>query len=426
MFRHHTLLTTFLTVATAIALFASGWILAAPAVADPRPGAAEEVVRSFYAAVNEAIRTGDTNALETVMSEHASTHGPLETVAPNRAGLTHYLASLHANVPELELDIEELAVTGNRAVVDVNVTGGAEGSFLGSSLQDVQLWGSVDAFRVGNGHVLEFWSDATGLALLESQTSVPFFFGHPTKRVVTLDRLTIVPEGRLLAAGQDELHWLFGETDHITVTTTPNQTDQATPTATSSSSETRLHAGDLLALPTWSKTEVRNTGLETASLLVLTVAQPAKESAYYEQNPHPPSGTATGWPKWKTGVSQRLGGATFTTLTGAINNELPVDQAVIAVAQATLAPGAILSEVALSGPYVLVVDSGRLDLIAGDENAWIFQGPDDHHNNGRIEAGNGAEVGPGTHAYLRNPGPDPTVVTLVAILPANAITGGSA
>jgi hypothetical protein len=375
MFRHHTLLTTFLTMATAVALFASGWILAAPAVADPRPGAAEEVVRSFYAAVNETIRTGDTNALETVMSEHASTHGPLETVAPNRAGLTHYLASLHANAPELELDIEELAVTGNRAVVDVKVTGAGEGSFLGSSLQDVQLWGKVDAFRVGNGHVLEFWSDATGLALLESQTSVPVFVEHPFTRAVTLDRLTIAAEERLQA---------------------------------------------------WSETEVRNTGLETASLLVLTIAQPAVESTYYDQNPQSSSGPASTWPKWKTGVSRRLGGATITTLTPDINTELPLDQAVIAVAQVTLAPGAFLADFQLSGPYLLVVDTGRLDLFAGDEQAWILQGPAHYLNDGRIEAGYGATLGPGAHAYLHNPGPDPAVVTLIAILPANAITGGSA
>jgi SnoaL-like polyketide cyclase len=426
MFRHHTLLTTFLTMATAIALFASGWILAAPAVADPRPGAAEEVVRAFYSAVNETIRTGDTNALETVMSEHASTHGPLETVAPNRAGLTHYLASLHANVPELELDIEELAVTGNRAVVDVKVTGAGEGSFLGSSLQDVQLWGKVDAFRVGNGHVLEFWSDATGLALLESQTSVPVFVEHPFTRAVTLDRLTIAAEERLQASGQDELRWLFGETDHITVTTTLNQADQATPTAAPISNETRLHAGNLLALPTWSETEVRNTGLETASLLVLTIAQPAVESTYYDQNPQSSSGPASTWPKWKTGVSRRLGGATITTLTPDINTELPLDQAVIAVAQVTLAPSALLADFQLSGPYLLVVDAGRLDLFAGDEQAWILQGPAHYLNDGRMEAGNGATLGPGAHAYLHNPGPDPAVVTLIAILPASAITGGSA
>jgi predicted SnoaL-like aldol condensation-catalyzing enzyme len=413
MFHHHAFLTTLLTLATAAALFASGWVLAAPAVADPRPVATEEVVHAFYAAVNKTIQTGDTTALETALDEHVITHGPLATVAPDQTGLINYLSSLHKFDPYLKLDVTGLAITGDRAVVDVRVSGAAEGAFLGSSLHDVTLWSTIDAFRIGNRRVLEFWSGATGLVLLESQTSVPVFFGHSTEQTVTLDRLTIAPKENLLAAEQDELHWLLGETDHVTVTSIPNQTDQATPASEPISHETQLHAGDLLALPTWSSTEVRNTGLDTASLLVLTVVPTSNEHDYWGQNSQPASTTTTRWPPWRTGVSQRLGGATVTALTSDINTELPTDQAVLAVARATLAPGAVLGDLALNGPCLLVVDNGRLDLIS------------DHLNAGTIEAATGAKLGAGSHAYLHNPGVDPTVVTLIAILPAGAMNGGS-
>jgi SnoaL-like domain len=430
MFRHHAFLTTLLTVATAVALFASGWIMATPAVADPRPDTTAAVVRDFYAAVNATIRTGDTAALESAMDEHVITHGPLATIAPDRAGLIHYLSSLHENDPYLALDVTEISMTGDRAVVDVRVLGAAEGAFLGSSLRDVPLWSTVDAFRIGNRRVLEFWSDATGLALLESQTSVPVAFERPLDRQLTLDHVTIAPEEKLIAAGQAELRWLLAETDHISVTTTPNpEEDWATPTAAPSSHETRLHAGELLALPMWSRTEVRNTEVEPASLLVLTVAEPPEEVPYYEQNPQSAvtaSGAISGWPIWRTGLSLRQGGATITTLTGNYTTAIPEDQTVLAVARVTLAPGAVLTGIALTGPCLLAVDSGTLDLFASGEPAQIYQGKPDYLDAGTLAAETGALLPIGAIANLHNPGVDPTVVTLIAILPANAMTGGNA
>jgi hypothetical protein len=420
-------LITLLTVATAIALFTSGWILSNPAVVDPRPAGAETIVRDFYAAVNQTIRSGDASALNASVEEHAETHGPLATIAPSRDGLSRYLLSLHATTPQLELRVTGMAITGSRAVVDVDVTGAEEGSFLGSSLREVAPWSAVDGLRIGNGRVLEFWSEATGLALLESQRSAPVSFGLPTDRRVSLDRVTIAPEDRLLAEGKEDLHWLLGESNHLTVTTTPNPTNDS-PEAEPNSHETRLHTGELLALPTWSHTEIRNTGLDPASLLVLTVAG-SPDSPFYDSptlTVQSTSETSASWPKWKTGVTQRLGGATFTTLTGGISTALPKNQAFLAVAHVTLAPGAVFSGIALSGPCLIVVDTGKLDLFARGEPAWIYQGSAEYHNSGTLAADTGALLPNGAVTNLHNPGASPTVVTLFALLPADATTGGNA
>lgn len=424
------LIVTLLTLATVVALFTSGWVLAAPAVADPRPDASEEVVHAFYAAVNETIRTGDTSTLEAAIDKHVITHGPLATIAPDRSGLVHYVSSLHEIDPYLELDVAEISVTGDRAVVDVRVSGVAEGAFLGSALHDVTLWSTVDAFRISNRHVLEFWSDATGRALLESQTSVPAAFRHPVDRKVTLDRLTIAPGERLLAGGHNELHWLLGETDHITVTTTPSLgEDEATPTAASSSHETRLHAGELLALPPESQTEVRNSGVDMVNLLVVTVSEPAEPPYYYDSptlTAQRAPGPTTGWPQWKTGASIRLGGATMTTLTGNVETAMPEGQADLTVARVTLAPGAVLASLALKGPCLLVVNSGSLDLFSRGAPPQIYQEDAGFLNAGTLAADTGALLPSGAIANLHNPGVDPTVVTLIALLPTNAMTGGKA
>jgi hypothetical protein len=147
-------LKTLLTVATAIALFSAGWILSSPAVADPGEAAVEQVVRAFYAAVNQTIHTGEAAALDVMVDQHVIVHGSLAPLVPDRAGLSNYLLSLHATNPHLELHVVELTTTSNRAIVELAVQGGEEGTFLGSAVHALAQWGTVDALLVNNHRVL--------------------------------------------------------------------------------------------------------------------------------------------------------------------------------------------------------------------------------------------------------------------------------
>jgi hypothetical protein len=54
-------LITLLALATAVALFGAGWVIAEPAVADPDTAETESTVRAFYAAANQTIHTGDSS-----------------------------------------------------------------------------------------------------------------------------------------------------------------------------------------------------------------------------------------------------------------------------------------------------------------------------------------------------------------------------
>ncbi len=423
-------LITLLTMATAIALFASGWILSNPAVADPRPAGAETVVRDFYAAVNQTIHSGDASALNPAVDEHAEMHGPLATVAPSRDGLTRYLLSLHVTNPQLELQVTGMTITGSRAVVEVDVRGADGGSFLGGALPKTAQWGAIDGLRIGNGRVLELWSEASGVALLETVGQVPATFAQIDPRTIELDRLTIEPTGSYIAGSKSDQRWLIGETSNLTVISTPLRTELTRAPLALDPLQRTLKPGQMLPVSTWSKTEIRNTGRETGSLLVLTIAVPAPKtiqagsSSYRTASPEPIDSSLPGW--W-TGTPHQLGSNfTLVSVTNSIEEELPADHLNVTLAQATLTPGTILTDVETSGPTLLAITSGTLDLVSEDRSAANYRKNATHHDIDRIEAPYGAVIRSGSHAYFNNPGPEPVVVTIIALLPNDVTIGGNA
>src|SRR5262245_30363117 len=300
-----------LSLATAVGLFASGWVLSNPTVADPRPAAAEVVVQSFYAAINQTIRTGETSALNATIDEHAEMHGSLAAIAPGREGLARYLLSLHASNPGLELRVKATAITGSRAVVDVDVVGADGGSFLGGSLPQSAQWGAADGLRIGNGHVLEFWSEESGIALLETLAVSPSTFAQVLPRNITLDRLTLEPMGSFVAAGKEEARWLIGESGNLTVISTTTRFDLIRARIALEPDRRNLKPGQLLPLPAWSKTEVRNTGKQTGTLLVLKIGVPdlsmASSSSHYLAIPPTPGDDSL--PGWWGGSARSSGGS---------------------------------------------------------------------------------------------------------------------
>jgi hypothetical protein len=74
-----------------------------------------------------------------------------------------------------------------------------------------------------------------------------------------------------------------------------------------------------------------------------------------------------------------------------------------------------------SGPRFLVVERGRLDLHAAGEEAWIQAGEKSmsrYAADGALAAGDGALLHRNTDAELRNAGPEPVEVLVVAVSPA--------
>jgi hypothetical protein len=418
-----------LSVATAVGLFASGWVLSNPTVADPRPAAAEVVVESFYAAVNQAIRSGDTSALDATIDEHAEMHGSLASIAPDRAGLTRYLLSLHASNPQLELRVNGMTITGSRAVVDLDMLGADSGSFLGGSLPKSGRWGATDGLRIGNGRVLELWSEASGVALLETVAQNPTTFATVLPRNITLDRLTIEPFGSFVAAGKNEMRWLVGESGNLTITSKTTRYDLIRAPLSLEPDRRSLKPGQLLPLPAWSQTEVRNTGKVTGTLLVLKIASQdpstgSSSSHYLSTPPTPGDDSLPGW--WGGSVRLSQGIVSLEPVTSSGLEALPSDHLNVTLAQATLTPGALLSDIEVTGPTLLAVKDGATDLVFDDGSTAIDPAKAGYHNIIQLMPENGAVIPPGSRAYLHNPSSEPIVVTFIALLPDDVTTGGDA
>jgi hypothetical protein len=417
-------------------------MLVSPAAADPGPTDTEQVVRDFYAAVNETIRTGNSAALDKIVSGDVVAHSKLASVAPDHAGLIRYLTSLHTTFAHLEMTATDIVVTGDRAIADVAIEDGSEGKFLGGTLRGGEPWGETDAFRVTDHQITEIWSGAQEAVLLESGARAPYKVLDPLERNVTLDRLTIPAGGSYEATGAEEQRWLFVESSVVTAASLRQETTESmelgsigeTVQVETGPTEQRqpatLETGELVALPIWSNTEIRNIGPEPASVLVLAAGFPqvfaGLPSDPASHGGDPQAEVVEGWPGWWGGASRISdSGAMLASLAGTVEMTLADKHTVVEVGHVTLAPGSTLS-LQLTGPHLLVVDAGMLDLTSEGEPAWIYQGIGADLNSGVLGPGAGTLLRTGSVALLRNPGDEPTVATIIALVPASALTGSAA
>ena len=157
-----------LTLATAVGMFAAAMVLEPPPLPAPTTDGAE-VVHRFYATINAVLRDGDPAALDDVVAPHFIVHGGLAAVAGDRAGLARYLVATSSVAPDLQLEIEEVAVANDRALVHLTETSGSSVAFLGVPFAIAPVfWGQFDALRIADGRVTELWSSKERAPLFET------------------------------------------------------------------------------------------------------------------------------------------------------------------------------------------------------------------------------------------------------------------
>ena len=156
-----------LSLATAGGMFVAAIVLTPPPLPAPTTDGAE-VVHRFYDAINAVLRTGDPAALDSVVAPHFTMRGAFVAVSPDRAGLARQLVTTSDVAPDLQLEIEELAVAGDRALAHLARTSGASAPFLGIPFATTPIfWGRFDALRIHGGQVVELWSGEESIPLLE-------------------------------------------------------------------------------------------------------------------------------------------------------------------------------------------------------------------------------------------------------------------
>ncbi|MFL5758570.1 MAG: nuclear transport factor 2 family protein [Thermomicrobiales bacterium] len=435
------LLTTLVVVTVIASLLGAGWKRSNNAEADSG-SATKDTVHAFYDAANRTIRSGNPDELSAIVAPDVVVHGPLAALGRDETGLSRYLASLHATAPHLQLTVTEVVVSGDRALVNLIVRGDEERAFLGSPLKGEAPWGAVDALRVTNSRVSEYWTGGTGQEILEPLAQAPFSVLPGGDETLTLDRLTLPPGGSFAAASVQEKRWLFVESSTVVVTTVRRDSSDSMVFAAPVGPEepdagegglrnpATAETGDFFALPLWSRVEIRNVGPASASLLVFAAGSPdvlgagTVDPAGHGGQVSPAAELS--WPGWGTsGPRVSESGATLVSLIGTVQPTLPAERSVLTVGRVTLAPGAELGT-QVAGPLALVVDDGMLDLVTAGAPAWVYDGAGSNISVGTVRAGGGAVLSTNAVASWRNLGEQPVELTVVAIVPASAMSGGAA
>jgi predicted SnoaL-like aldol condensation-catalyzing enzyme len=353
----------------AIAFIAASIFLQPPPAAGSTTGNAT-VVRTFYAAVNDAIATGDTSAIQRVVAPHFVEQNPLPTGRPGREGLEAFLRALHEIDPNMRLVVEAMVADESRVVAHVAIQREAQGpSFDGALVDEPARWGSVDVFRVADGMIVERWSQNDELVAAQSLTHVPLDIPVPSPRVVTIERFALAPGGwwRSHDAGP---HLLFLEGGVLQVTLLP----EAAPVMT-------LVAGGSWMAPPGAAVATTNVSGSEARLIVATFAVP--------QVPAP-------------GADDLLDTSPGQILAGGLATDVRVGPAMLVLGQLTLGRNAQVFLSSAEGPLLIALDDGRLDVSAWGTTwgkLWVRRG-----SGGTSRAVNAAQVAGGDGLLLHRDG----------------------
>jgi mannose-6-phosphate isomerase-like protein (cupin superfamily) len=398
-------LTLCLLVATGVTLLNIGLALRQPGVAAPlsaRPAALNAaLVREFYAAVNDAIRTGDAGALNAIVIPDFAWCLPCPGQLPTRDGLTRYLADLHRTVPGARLAVDSvIAGFQDTVMARVRVSGFP---IVGASVP----WGSDDLFRIAGGLIAERRQGTDDIALVEPLLRARFDALPPAVTGVAMARLTF-PLGSgvegLLSAGPT---MLVVEAGAIAVRIANGgrivraSGDETTP-GNGAGLASVLHQGDAVIVPPGVRHALYQQGTEPAEAVGATLyfavegidhgSRRGPELAPF----FPPDRSVTASPPHFPVVRLLAAGPV---------DEWPTGPVSVAMGRAILGPGARVVPPE-DESMLLAVEAGTLSVIGGEERT--------------VAAGTGVVQPPGSVHVFRNAGDGLLVLLVLTVTPLAA------
>jgi SnoaL-like domain len=176
-----------LAVVAGATLLNLGMMLSEPGVEASISGPGDRnatLVREFYVAVDEAIRSGVTGSINAIVAPDLTWCRPCPAQSGTREGFKHYLESLHRAAPSMRVEVDSVVadVAGNVTAL-IRVSGYP---LLGEPIP----WGSVDVFRIDGGLIIERSNHPNDIELVESQIDTRFDSLPPAVTGVVLARLT--------------------------------------------------------------------------------------------------------------------------------------------------------------------------------------------------------------------------------------------
>jgi hypothetical protein len=390
----------------------------------------EAIARRFYAAVNDAVRTGDLALLD-----------PMPDMAGAECDLRCRVIALHRLASDVRLQVDDVLVDGDRIAARLSIQGNDRPALFGLLLQgDLAPWGPVDFLRVDGGQIVEVQPasdlpslvEPLGRAALESVPATPYRLG--------LVRLTLEPSAAMPTLSAAGPVFLLVESGTLVVhADRPSQVQTGGSAGNPWRDELRaaeaivLSPGERIALDANTGYTLRNTGNEAA--VVLSAAALAGDAGPTNRwvrarsldeilfNPgesemvvqtSPPS-------SWPPGVRSEL-------IAYGLIKTRPAASATLELTRLTLSPHVALPVHNTSGAELLAVDTGTavVDLVAGDgtirprpramQTAIRPQGGSSARDL-RLTKGGGAVLQPGSSAGVRSVGDEPLVLLVLTLEP---------
>ena len=408
------LLASALTILSAVVLLVTSEVVGGASVVAPGAHPEKEIIRDFYSAVNEALRTGDLAALDRVVSPDLVFNTSSPRIAPNRMGLEHYLTDLRANFPDFQIQVQDIVGDGNQAMAQVTGGSSEPGGFLGLGFAALpRVWGPFDVFRVENSQIIAVEMTAPSPVVLEPTVRVPLD-AHLEPPVLSLERLS--------ASSGEGGEWgpffgprvLYVDEGTITVDVDPTwppalvyakRNDRLEPPATVLGTPVTLTAGDAVSFPLGSRYEFQHDATD-GDAVAFAVALP-QFSYEGPLQPQTPSSIVANAAKTRETVGLR---PVRTALVGGPVPEMFSDAAV-SFGRAVMAPGADIAFHETEGYTFVAVEAGTLALLV-EHDATVLE---------RVDSGAASVVMPGAPFSLHNLGSTPATAILVTMLPRNAL-----
>jgi len=232
----------------------------------------EAIARRFYAAVNDAVRTGDLSLLDQVTVRNTD-------LMPDTAGsicdVRCRVSALHRLAPDVRLQVDDVLVDGDRVAARLSLQGNDRPALLGLPLQgDLAPWGPVDFLRVDDGQIVEVHPagdlpslvEPLGRTTPETVPAAPYRLG--------LVRLTLEPSAALPELSTEGTVFLLVESGTLIVhVDQPSRVQSAGPAGNPGRDELRaagaitLSPGERIALVAGTDYSLRGTGNEPAVVL---------------------------------------------------------------------------------------------------------------------------------------------------------------
>jgi predicted ester cyclase len=123
---------------------------------------------------SEVMNQGNEEVIDEICSPDFVDHDPLPGTGPDREGLHQFAKLVRSAFPDLETQIDDILVEGDRLAVRSTFRGTHEGEFMGISATGKKVEvANYDFVRMEGDQAIEHWGTIDSAALMEQLGAVP-------------------------------------------------------------------------------------------------------------------------------------------------------------------------------------------------------------------------------------------------------------